>query len=373
LFKLGSQIHSPNHYGNQMINPPYLPIYELTRGDTVESIHFGAAAVVDADGRLLYSYGDPSAVTFLRSTAKPFQALPFFESGGPQKFNLNSDEKAIICASHSGTDEHVATVRSIQTKAGIEENELLCGTHEPYHQETAERMHDQEEELTPNRHNCSGKHTGMLAYVHMMALQGDPFPDNLQYIDPSHPLQKEILSIFAEMCDLPVDQVRLGIDGCSAPNFAVPLKQAALAYARLCDPGDGHVQPASRANACREITQAMTASPLMVGGPGRFDTRLMELTRGRIVSKSGAEAYQGMGLMPGVLGPGSPGVGIALKISDGDDRKKVRTAVTIEVLRQLGVLSIQEMSVLADLGPEYPVENWRKIVVGRAHPTFTLG
>ena len=117
----------------------------------------------------------------------------------------------------------------------------------------------------------------------------------------------------------------------------------------------------------------MTASPLMVGGPGRFDTRLMELTRGSIVSKSGAEAYQGMGLMPGVLGPGSPGVGIALKISDGDDRKKVRTAVTIEVLRQLGVLSIQEMSVLADLGPEYPVENWRKIVVGRAHPTFTLG
>jgi L-asparaginase II len=351
---------------------PYLPIYELTRGDTVESIHFGAVAVVDAYGKLRYSFGDPSAVTFLRSTAKPFQALPFFESGGPQFFNLTSAEKAIICASHSGTDEHVATIRSIQAKAGFDETELLCGVQEPYHQPTATRMHDQKEELTPNRHNCSGKHSGMLAYVHLKALQGEPLPENLQYIDPSHPLQKEILKTFAEMCDLPVEQVKLGIDGCSAPNFAVPLRQAALAFARLCDPDNGHVHPARRVNACHEITQAMTAAPLMVEGPGRFDTRLMELAKGRIVSKGGAEAYQGIGLMPGVLGPGSPGVGIALKISDGDDRKKVRTAIALEVLHQLGALSDLQMAEMADLGPEYNVENWRKIVVGRAYPTFRL-
>jgi len=311
-------------------------------------------------------------VTFLRSSAKPFQALPFFENGGPEQFKLTTAEKAILCASHSGTDEHEATVRSIQEKAGIAESELLCGVHKPYHEPTAERMHDHNEAISANRHNCSGKHTGMLAYTRLMAQRGEDLPKDLEYIDPAHPIQKNILQVFAQMCDLPVEMIGMGIDGCSAPNFAVPLRNAALAFARLCDPEAGGVQPASRAQACHDIAAAMTARPDMVGGPGRFDTNLMVHTNGRIVAKSGAEAFQSIGLMPGTLGPGSPAVGVALKISDGDDRRKVRRAVTMEVLKQLRALSSEEAEELSIFGPEFIVENWREISVGHAYPTFKL-
>jgi L-asparaginase II len=355
-----------------MTQSPYLPIFELTRGDTVESIHDGALAVVDVHGNLVASYGDPNTVTFLRSTAKPFQALPFFEHNGPAILNLTSQEKAIICASHSGTDEHVAVIRSIQKKAGVDESELLCGVHEPYHKPTADRLHDQKEPLTSNRHNCSGKHTGMLSYVKLKQRSGEKLPAGLMYIDLAHPVQKEILSAFAEMCNLPIDQVQIGIDGCSAPNFAIPLRNAALAFARLCDPEAGNVLPPARAAACHVITSAMMASPEMVGGPGRFDTALMQTTRGKIVSKAGAEAYQGIGLMPGTLGSGSPALGIAMKIGDGDDRKKVRTAVALEVLRQLGALTPSELEALVDFGPTYKLYNWRNIMVGQAYPTFQL-
>lgn len=350
----------------------YSPIFELTRGGIVESIHFGAVAVVDVYGKLVAWYGDPKTVTFLRSTAKPFQALPFIQHGGQDFYHLTPREVALLCASHSGTDEHVAVVQKIQMKTGVSEADLLCGVHPPSHEPTAEALRERKEQPTPNRHNCSGKHTGMLAYTRMLDLPEHPDASDLDYIDPQHPVQQEILSTFAEMCELPVDQVVEGIDGCSAPNFAVPLRSAALAYARLCDPETGGVMPAERAAACRTIHAAMMANPDMVGGPGRFDTRLMGVGQGRIVAKGGAEGYQGVGLMPGALGPGSPALGIALKISDGDLKSRARPAVTLEVLRQLGALSASELGLLSEFGPATPVHNWRKIVVGQAHPRFEL-
>ncbi|MEJ2348590.1 MAG: asparaginase [Anaerolineales bacterium] len=348
---------------------PYSPVFELTRGETIESIHFGAIAIVDVEGRLVAKHGDPSAVTFLRSSAKPFQALPFIEKGGAAAFELSAAEIALICASHSGTDEHVATVRSIQEKSGVREADLMCGVHPPLDEATAEALRQRGEEPTPNRHNCSGKHTGMLAYARM---EGWSTAD---YIDPDHPVQESILQTFAEMCAtyasvrLSPEQVALGVDGCSAPNFAVPLRNAALAYARLCDPRG---LSRARAAACRTITNAMSSHPEMVAGPGRFDTRLMEVGAGRIVAKGGAEGYQALGLLPGALGPGSPGVGIAMKISDGDLKGRVRPGVSLEVLRQLGALSPAQVQALADFGPVSPVRNWRGLVVGQARPRLDL-
>lgn len=342
---------------------PYVPLFELTRGEIVESVHFGAAAVMDACGNLVAWVGDPQAVTFLRSTAKPFQALPFLENGGRAAYDLSLEEIALICASHSGTDEHVATVRSIQAKTGVREADLLCGIHPPGDRAAAEALRQRGEEPTPNRHNCSGKHSGMLAFAR---LQGWPTTD---YIHPQHPLQKAILQAFAEMCSLPPGQVEIGIDGCSAPNFGVPLRQAALGLARLCDPSQ---LPERRAAACREIVQAMTSHPGMVGGPGRFDTRLMEVARGRLLAKGGAEGYQGLGLLPGGRGPASPALGIAFKISDGDPTGRARPAVALEILRQLGALSPAELEALADFGPTLPVRNWRKLQVGQGRPAFRL-
>jgi L-asparaginase II len=355
-----------------MPKSPYFPIFEIKRGKTVESIHDGSIAVVDVYGNLIAWYGDPNAVTFLRSTAKPFQALPFLEHGGAAAYQLSPREIAVICASHSGTDEHVAVIRNIQARVGVSESELLCGVHQPYDKPTAEALRERQEQATPNRHNCSGKHTGMLAYVKMKMDMGEEFPPGLDYIDPEHPIQQEILHTFAEMCDLFVDQIELGVDGCSAPNFAAPLRNVALAYARLCDPEEGNVTPPERAAACRSIVSAMTSNPDMVAGPGRFDTRLMQVAGGSIVSKGGAEGYQGLGLMPGALGPGSPAVGIALKIGDGDARGKVHSAVSLDVLRQMEGLSAKALQELSSFGPRFPIHNWREIIVGDGYPAFNL-
>ena len=340
----------------------YQPMVELTRGRIVESIHYGAVAVVDVTGRLVASYGDPEIVTYLRSTSKPFQALPFIERDGDAYFKLTPREIALICASHSGTDEHVAAVRGMQEKIGVVEGDLQCGAHYPYHEPTSEAMKARGEQPTPCRHNCSGKHTGMLAHARLRQL---PIGN---YLDTAHPVQESILQAFADMTDVPADKIELGTDGCSAPNFAVPLYNAALSFARLCDPV--HL-PAQRAAACRRITQSMMAHPDMVGGPGRFDTRLMEIGQGRIVAKGGAEGYQGIGLMPGALGADSPALGIALKISDGDPNSRARPLAVLEVLHQLGALQETQLTELAAFGPQ-TLKNWREIPVGVSRAAFKL-
>ncbi len=351
----------------------FQPIFEVTRGRIVESVHFGAAAVVDSAGHLLAWLGDPKTVTFLRSSSKPFQALPFIESHGDQTFHLTSKEVAIICGSHDGTDEHVEVIKSIQAKVGVQESDLLCGTHPLSHVPTVEAMRLRGETLSPNRHNCSGKHTGMLAAARMRGL---PIAD---YVNPEHPVQKTILNSLAEVCSLPVEQVELGIDGCSVPNFAMPLYNAALGFARMCDPRGFQTE---RAAACRRITQAMIANPVMVAGSGRFDTRLMEVCSGRILVKGGAEGYIILGIPGGALGPESPGVGIAFKVSDGDlairkpdgdSYNRVRPAVALEILHQMGYIGDKDLEALsAEFGPIKPVTNWRKLVVGHSRPAFTL-
>lgn len=361
---------------------PYLPIYEVTRGPIVESLHYGAVVISDVDGNLAAWYGDPDARTYLRSSAKPFQVLPFIESGGQAAFQLTPREIAIMCASHSGTDAHVETVKGIQEKADISETELMCGVHPPFHAPTAEAMLQRGEKPSPNRHNCSGKHTGMLAYIKMKSKSPagkDLLENATAYIDPEHPIQKDILIAFAEMCGLPAERVAVGIDGCSAPNFAVPLRNAALGLARLCDP---QKLSGDRAEACRTITRAMSDHPDMVGGPDSFDTHLMELLKGRVICKGGAEGYQALGILPNALGQGSPGLGIAIKISDGDlaghSRASgsafghARPAVTLEILRQLHAISDEELETLSDYGPSFPVQNWRKLLVGEGRPCFVL-
>jgi L-asparaginase II len=347
-----------------MLSPScYVPVFELTRGEIVESVHFGALAIVDAQGRLVASVGDPQVQTYLRSTAKPFQALPFVEAGGLEHFGLSDRQLAVMCASHTGMDEHVRVVASIQAAVGLRETDLLCGVHPPYHEPTALALRQRGEQPTPNRHNCSGKHSGMLAFARLLGYSGE------YYIDPTHPVQQAILNAFAEMCAMEVQDVEVGIDGCSAPNFAAPLRNAAQGLARLCDPQG---LPPARQAACRRITAAMQAHPEMVSGPDQFDTLLMQAAPGRLIAKGGAEGYQGIGLLPGALGPGSPGLGIAVKISDGDPRGRARHAVALEALRQLGALSAAELESLAQFGPIFPVHNWRNLLAGEGRPSFSL-
>ncbi len=348
------------------------PLFEVTRGEIVESVHYGSIAVVNSQGKLVASYGDPQAVAFLRSSAKPFQVLPFVEGGGVEYYGFTPRELSIACASHEGSDLHVQTVEGIQRKIGVDETALQCGVHMPGDVAAFKSLIVNNKQPTPNRNNCSGKHTAMLAYAKMRDLPLE------NYLDPHHPIQQTILGAFAAMSQLPVDEVELGTDGCSAPNFAVPLYNAALAMARLCDPRE---LSAERASACRKITSAMTAYPEMVSAYGEFDEQLMRAGDGKIVCKRGAEGYQIIGLLPGVLHPDAPGVGIALKVSDGDPSRmaldlahstRVRPAVALEVLRQLGALSSEQQESLAAFGPVKPIQNHRGIITGRSCPVFML-
>lgn len=341
----------------------FQPVYELTRGKIVESVHFGAAAVVDSHGQLLASFGEPGLVTYLRSSAKPFQALPFIERDGHHKFDLTEKETAILCASHSGTEDHVNTVKSIQAKIGVSVDDLMCGFHAPMDEASSDTLKLRQEKPNAYHHNCSGKHTGMLAHA---KLRGLPTAD---YINTQHPIQVSILSAFSEMCNIEEDQVEIGIDGCSAPNFAIPLYNAALGFARLCDP---YQLGGERAKACQTITSAMMHYPDMVGGPNRFDTLLMLAGKNMIVSKGGAEGFQSIGIMPGALGKDSPGVGIAIKISDGDTHDRARSALALAILRGLGAMNEAQLKEVSVFGPEVDLINFRKIKVGVGRPTRSV-
>lgn len=341
----------------------FIPLVEATRGPIVESLHCGAAAVVDPHNRLVASLGNPHTVAFLRSASKPFQALPLIESGGPQAFDLTDREIALMCASHTGTQCHVDVVKPLQAKIGVGPEDLLCGVHNPEDSASAAAMLLRGEQPTTLHSNCSGKHTGMLAYTRLHHLSPE------DYINPAHPLQQVILQTMADMMDMRVEDVIVGIDGCSAPVFAGPLSNAALAFARLCDPSG---LPPRRAAALRRIAQAMPAHPDMVAGPGNFDTVLMEAFAGQIVCKRGAEGYQALGLMPGLLGPDSPALGITLTITDGDLSGRARPVVILEILRQLGVSFTPHQTNTLARFDTHPLRNWRQLEVGQIRPCFQL-
>ena len=346
------------------------PILELTRGRVVESTHFGSIAVVDSTGKLLHSYGDPHTVAFLRSSAKPFQAIPFVERGGVEHFNFTQSELSISCASHETAQIHLDTVKAMQAKIGIQEGDLQCGAHLPGDASKLRMVIQQNSIPTPNFNNCSGKHTAMLAHAKMRGLPLE------NYLDHAHLIQQDILAAFSEMCGIEKEKVELGIDGCSAPNFAVPLLNAALGMARLCDP---RTLTEARATACRKITIAMTAHPEMISNYGEFDCELMTVGAGRIVTKRGAEGFQIIGLMPGVYGEN--GVGIAFKVADGDASRmneelessgRVRPAVTLEILRQLQALNETQLQSLAKFGPVKQIKNHRGLLTGQSYPLFQL-
>ena len=357
------------------------PLLELTRGKMVESKHYGSIAVVDSTGKLLNSYGDPNRVAFLRSSAKPFQALPFVEQGGVEHYGFTPADLAISCASHETGQLHLDLVHSLQVKVGIQEQHLQCGPHLPSDANKLREVILQNIKPTPNFNNCSGKHTMMLAFAKMRSLPLET------YLDLEHPIQIDILNTLSEMCMIDKTKIQLGIDGCSAINFAMPLFNAAFGMARLCDPFE---LSESRASACKKITSAMLAHPEMISNYGEFDCELMKAGAGKVVTKQGAEGFQIIGVMPNLINESDAltgeavskrGIGIAFKVVDGDrsemndnleSSSRVRPAVTLEILRQLNVLNESELKSLSKFGPEKVLKNYAGLVTGESKPVFEL-
>lgn len=340
----------------------HVPLVEITRGSIVESVHYGSLAIVRPDGEQVLALGDNTSPFFLRSSAKPFQALAFIESGGIDHYHLTPEEVAIISASHSGTPQHVQVLEKLQEKTGVKESDLQCGVHPPFHRESELQLQAKGEKPHNNHNNCSGKHTGMLAFAKMISA---PIDD---YLEWDHPVQRAILNTFAQMCRVEENTIELGLDGCTAPVFALPLPKAAGAFARLCQPDD---LPQNRAQACRQIVQAMQTHAFMVGGPDRFDTDMMKAASGKLVSKVGAEGYLGMGILPGKALKIKSSLGVAIKISDGDLTRRAFSVVAIALLTGLGVLEKEELTKLQPYGAR-PIKNWRGKEIGQIRPSQYL-
>jgi L-asparaginase II len=331
-------------------------LVETTRGYpatgyTVENSHLGSVAVADARGKLLWSAGNPEAMVFTRSALKPFQALPFVLDDGPARFGLTSAELALLCASHSGEERHLQTVLSILAKIGLDESHLECGCHAPLYYDSVGEPVPPGRTWRPIHHNCSGKHSGFLAWCR---LHGTP---GAGYVDPAHPLQR-IRSTLAALIATDVGKLPSGMDGCSAPNYAMPLSRLAHLYARLAQ---GNADPVHGA-AMGDLFSAMSGHPDLVSGEARCDLAYMGAGGGDWVSKIGADAVQTIGIR-------SAGLGIAIKVADG--AKHVLHSVTYSVLEQLGVLDGERRALLEPYRNP-PLKNARGVVVGEIRPVFDL-
>jgi len=339
-------------------------LVEIMRGGIVESGHRGALAVVDSEGRLVFALGDIERPIFPRSAVKAFQALPLIESGAADRFGLTDAELALACASHSGEEEHTKTAASMLAKAGRDETCLECGAHWPMLNQRAREAKgpngDQALQalvaagLKPSalHNNCSGKHAGFVCLA--IATGHDP----KGYIQPEHPTMREITAMLQAMTGFDLAKATHGVDGCSIPTYAIPLRHLAAGFAKFAS-GVG-LSPA-RAQAARRLRQAVAASPFHVAGTGRFDTVAMEQLGERAFIKTGAEGVY-CGALPEL------GYGIALKIDDGATRAS--ETVMAALLARFLALGSEAKVVTERL--DFQMKNWNGLEVGRMRRIVAL-
>ena len=337
------------------------PLVAVKRGSITESRHRGHIVAVEPDGNIIASAGAFETVTFLRSSAKPLQALPLLVSGAADRFGFTDREVAMACASHNGEPIHTELVASMLRKIGLGPEALRCGVHEPYGEEAARELRERGEQPNALHNNCSGKHAGMLAVaLHL----GAPIEN---YESPENPVQKAIADSVAQFSGVAVTDMAVGIDGCAAPIFGITVKAMALAYARLVSPPEGFDKITR--GACERIVRVMSAFPELIGGTSdRLDTEVMRAAPRRLISKVGADGVYTAGINPCKEWPN--GLGFALKIEDGDD-KRARPTVVIESLRQLGILREESLEALAKYS-FFPIHNRRGDLVGEITASFAL-
>ena len=337
------------------------PLVEVRRGAITESRHRGHITAVDPEGTIVSYLGAPETVTFLRSSAKPFQALPLVVSGAADRFGFTDEEVALACASHNGEPIHTEIVASMLEKIGLGPEALKCGVHEPYSPTAAAQLKANGESPNVLHNNCSGKHAGMLAVAKHL---GAPIET---YNLPESPVQLAVGHAISQFSGIAVEDLAVGVDGCGVPVFGVTVKAMALAFARLISPPTDFDKPTR--DGCARIVRVMTTYPELIGGTtDRLDTEIMRAARGRIVSKVGAEGVYAAGILPSERWP--HGLGLALKIEDGDDHR-ARPTVVIEVLRQLEVLKDESLDAVARYA-FFPVKNRLGDIVGEVRASFKL-
>jgi L-asparaginase II len=324
-----------------------VPLIRVERGGVEEALHQGHLVVAEASGRVHASLGNAERLTYFRSCAKPLQAFAALETGIAEHYPLQPEHVAIMAASHNGEPRHVEVVRDLLRRTGVPETALQCGAHWPYYERAAAVVRHELTEPLAVFNNCSGKHAGMLAAASALGAPLD------SYLQTPHPVQGRIRAAIGMFSGCPEDQMRWGIDGCSAPNAAVPLAAMARSFAAFVSSD----QPNARA-----IVEAMTSQPFLIGGTGRFDTRLMEVTRGRLLAKGGAAGAQ-------CVADRRSGMGLAMKLDSGDGTWSA--VAVMAALEQVGWIDKGEAQALQSFA--YPnLRNHRRVVVGSVRPIFSL-
>lgn len=319
-----------------MATPPPV-LARVRRGAHVESEHRVDVAVVDEVGRMLAAFGEPSKPVFLRSAAKPFQALSLLEAGGAERFGLSEADIALTCASHGGEPRHVRGVARLLDLGGFRPSDLVCGPHLPLHEPSARALMRRGERPNRLHNNCSGKHAGLLLACRLLG-----YPTK-GYWQPSHPLQLAIRRRLSDLASHPESDIGTAIDGCGLVVFRLPLASLAFAYARLLArrvPAESPREARARAT----VVRAMQDRPDLIAGTGFFTTHFTRAGRRRWIGKEGAEGVYAVGLRASATA--GRAVGVALKIEDGSAR--ARPAVTLALLREMGWLPASARRALVE-------------------------
>ena len=322
-------------------------VVEVRRGPLVESRHRGAGVVVDADGAVVFAFGDVDRPVYPRSAVKAFQALPLLESGAADALGLGEADIALACASHSGEPDHAARAAAMLARAGASSDALACGAHWPLGDKAARALARSGAEPTPLHNNCSGKHAGFvcLACANGWSVAG--------YETPGHPVQRAVKAAIEEMTGVALGPESTATDGCSIPTYAVPLRALALGFARFAT---GRGLAPQRARAAERIRAAVAAHPYLVAGEGRFDTDAMRLLGARAFTKTGAE---------GVFCAALPaaGLGVAVKADDGGTRA-AQVMIAALIAKFLTLSDDERARFEPLLAPT--IRNWNGLEVGAA-------
>lgn len=304
-------------------------LVELHRGDVNESFHRGVICVVNTNGNISYSKGDVHQICYPRSAMKLFQHIPLITSGAFDYFQFNLKELAVMCGSHNGEKMHMEVVESILQKIGLSESNLRCGAQAPTLKSDLYELikHD----LKPRQlhNNCSGKHAGFLAYCKFNQL------DTNNYISSDSELQLEIKKVVSLFYEVPENELKCGMDGCSAPTFAMPVVNQAIAFKNLISPSK--LIPVQYQKAAALILKACSEYPEMLAGTNRYCSDLISVTKGRIIGKTGADGVY-------CMVDTKNGLGISIKIDDGKMGPQYQVAQ--ELLTYLNLISPEEKKQL---------------------------
>ncbi|MBU8934690.1 MAG: asparaginase [candidate division Zixibacteria bacterium] len=324
------------------------------RGEAVEAIHYGVIAVVDGDGSLTHFVGDPHEPFMTRSSIKPFQLMPLLVSGAADNYGFTPRQLAVMCGSHTGSNDHHQVISSNLDLSDSGPDNLLCGSHWPLGMQIDKKYPMAGEDKDPVRHNCSGKHSGFLALAQFL---GDA---KEEYLNPDSKTQQMVKGTLSDFCEYPANKMPVGTDGCSAPNWPLPPYNLALGFKKLAN---CQAHAGVSADILARIRQAMTTYPEMVSGEKRLDLDLARSFPTRLICKVGAESVEAIGLS-------DPPLGIVVKIHDGNQR--ALGAVCVSVLKQLGIIeNIEDYPLLArHERPE--IRNYRNILTGHVVTEFKL-